>query len=88
MVRFEGRARNDENTATVRHILVAAEQDEGASEPTEDQYAAAKTKAVGLLEQWKSGPATQESFAELAKANSADTGSAADGGLIRSLIHI
>lgn len=36
VVRFEGRARNDENTATVRHILVAAEQDEGASEPTED----------------------------------------------------
>lgn len=67
VVRFEGRARNDENTATVRHILVAAEQDEGASEPTEDQYAAAKTKAEELLEQWKSGPATQESFAELAK---------------------
>ena len=85
VVRFEGRARSDENTATVRHILVAAEQDEGASEPTEDQYAAAKTKAEELLEQWKSGPATQESFAELAKANSADTGSAADGGLITDI---
>ncbi len=85
VVRFESRARNDENTATVRHILVAAEQDEGASEPTEDQYAAAKTKAEELLEQWKSGPATQESFAELAKANSADTGSAADGGLITDI---
>ena len=48
VVRFEGRARNDENTATVRHILVAADQDEGASEPTEDQYAAAKTKAEWL----------------------------------------
>lgn len=85
VVRFEGRARNDENTATVRHILVAAEQDEGASEPTEDQYAAAKTKAEELLDQWKSGPATEESFAELAKANSADTGSAADGGLITDI---
>ena len=85
VVRFEGRARNDENTATVRHILVAADQDEGASEPTEDQYAAAKTKAEELLDQWKSGPATQESFAELAKANSADTGSAADGGLITDI---
>ena len=68
VVRFEGRARNDENTATVRHILVAADQDEGASEPTEDQYAAAKTKAEELLDQWKSGAATEESFAELAKA--------------------
>ena len=85
VVHFEGRARNDENTATVRHILVAADQDEGASEPTEDQYAAAKTKAEELLDQWKSGPATQESFAELAKANSADTGSAADGGLITDI---
>ena len=85
VVRFEGRARNDENTATVRHILVAADQDEGASEPTEDQYAAAKTKAEELLDQWKSGAATQESFAELAKANSADTGSAADGGLITDI---
>lgn len=85
VVRFEGRARNDENTATVRHILVAADQDEGASEPTEDQYAAAKTKAEELLDQWKSGPATEESFAELAKANSADTGSAADGGLITDI---
>ena len=85
VVRFEGRARNDENTATVRHILVAADQDEGASEPTEDQYAAAKTKAEELLDQWKSGPATQDSFAELAKANSADTGSAADGGLITDI---
>lgn len=85
VVRFEGRARNDENTATVRHILVAADQDEGASEPTEDQYAAAKTKAEELLDQWKSGPATEDSFAELAKANSADTGSAADGGLITDI---
>ena len=85
VVRFEGRARNDENTATVRHILVAAEQDEGASDPTEDQYAAAKTKAEELLDQWKSGAATEESFAELAKANSADTGSAADGGLITDI---
>ena len=85
VVRFEGRARNDENTATVRHILVAADQDEGASEPTEDQYAAAKTKAEELLDQWKSGAATEESFAELAKANSADTGSAADGGLVTDI---
>ena len=85
VVRFEGRARNDENTATVRHILVAADQDEGASEPTEDQYAAAKTKAEELLDQWKSGPATEDSFAELAKENSADTGSAADGGLITDI---
>ena len=85
VVRFEGRARNDENTATVRHILVAADQDDGASEPTEDQYAAAKTKAEELLDQWKSGAATEDSFAELAKANSADTGSAADGGLITDI---
>ena len=41
--------------------------------------------AEALLEEWKNGDATEESFAELAKENSADTGSAADGGLIEDI---
>ena len=60
---------------------MAAEQDEDATAPTEEQYEAAKVKAEALLEQWKSGAATEESFAELAKTESADPGSAAEGGL-------
>lgn len=81
VVEFLGRAREDEISGDVRHILVAAEQDEGATVPTEEQYEAAKAKAEELLEQWKSGEATEESFAELAKAESADPGSAEKGGL-------
>ncbi len=85
VVRYEGHARDDSATATVRHILVAAETDDGADQPTDAQYAAAKTKAEDLLEQWKSGDATEDSFAQLATENSADSGSAANGGLISNI---
>ena len=81
VVEYVGRGRDQEISGDVRHILVAAEQDEGATAPTEEQYEAAKVKAEALLEQWKNGAATEESFAELAKAESADPGSAEKGGL-------
>lgn len=82
---FEGRQLDNTPTADVRHILVAAEQDEGASEPTQEQYDAAYTKAEELLEQWKSGEATEDSFAALAQENSADASSASNGGLISNI---
>ncbi len=81
VVEYLGRGRDKEISGDVRHILVAAEQAEGATAPTDEQYEAAKVKAEALLEQWKSGAATEESFAELAKAESADPGSAENGGL-------
>jgi len=82
VVEFVGRGRDEEISGDVRHILVAAEQDEGATAPTEEQYEVAKSKAEGMLEQWKhSDDPTEESFAELATAESADPGSAANGGL-------
>jgi len=81
VVEYVGRGRDEEISGDVRHILVAAEQDEGATAPTDAQYEAAKAKAEALLEQWKNGAATEESFAELAKAESADPGSAENGGL-------
>ena len=85
VVRWEGRERSEEATNSVRHILIAAEQDEDADEPTEEQYAAAKEQAEALLEEWKSGEATEQSFADLAMVNSADSGSAMNGGLIRNI---
>ena len=85
VVLFEGRELDKSPTDTVRHILVAAEQDEGATEPTQEQYDAAQAKAQELLDQWKAGEATEDSFAQLAKENSADPGSAADGGLITDI---
>ena len=42
---------------------------------------AAKQKAEDLLAQWKAGDATEDSFAELANENSADSGSNTNGGL-------
>ena len=85
VVRWESRELDTSNTANIRHILVAAETDAGASEPTEAQYAAAKEKAEALLKSWQEGEATEEAFAELAAANSADSGSAAYGGLMEGI---
>ena len=85
VVRFEGRALDKSNTANIRHILVGAEVSKDAKEPTEEQYAAAKAEAEKLLESWKSGPATEESFAALAAEKSADQGSASNGGLIAGI---
>ena len=42
--------------------------------------AEAAQKAQDILDEWKAGDATEDSFAELAKENSAD-GSASEGGL-------
>lgn len=85
VVRFENRALDDAPSRNVRHILIAAETDEGASEPTQAQYEAAKVKAEELLAQWEAGEATEDSFAALAQENSADTSSAANGGLISNV---
>lgn len=85
IVAFHDRHRDDTPTATVRHMLIAAEVDEDATTPTEEQYAAAKEKAEQLLAQWNTEGATEEQFAELAKEHSADKGSAEDGGLISNI---
>lgn len=55
-----------------RHILIAADKDASA-----DARAKAKARAEALLAEVRKAPA---SFAELAKKNSADTGSAPQGG--------
>ena len=58
---------------TAQHILIGAKSD-----ATDEEKAAAKAKAEELIKQLKDGA----DFAELAKANSADTGTAAKGGQI------
>ena len=58
---------------TAQHILIAAKSD-----ATDEEKAAAKAKAEELIQKLKDGA----DFAELAKANSADTGTAAKGGQI------
>lgn len=81
LIQVAKRGRSEEITADIRHVFVAAEKDEGAAQPTEEQYAAAKEKAQKLLDDWKAGGATEEKFAEMAQKESDDTASTAAGGL-------
>ena len=71
--------RYEEKTVNVRHILIKAAED--AAQSVRDD---AKAKAEDILEQWKAGEATEESFAELAKAHSED-GNASEGGLYENV---
>ena len=67
----------------VRHILIAPEgnEDEGGTVITEDQWNACRDKAQALLDEWKAGEATEDSFAALANIHSEDPGSQSAGGL-------
>ncbi len=75
-------------TVNVRHILIAPETDDdkSATDATEDQWKAAYSKAEEILNSWKSGDATEDSFAALAKEKTEDTGSKDNGGLYEAVI--
>ncbi len=87
VVVFENVSRPEYKTVNVRHILAIANTD--ALDTTSETYEAdsqkiwdaAKVKADDILNEWKSGEATAESFAALAIEKSDDGGSAANGGL-------
>ncbi len=64
---------NEDTTVNVRHILLTKE---GLG--SDD---AAKKKAEEVLDEWKKGAATADSFAELAKKYTEDPGSKETGGL-------
>ena len=73
--------------SSVRHILIApeTEEDTQTTEYTQEQLDACKAKAEALLQQWKDGEATEESFVALVSENTADTASAATGGLYENI---
>lgn len=74
----------DYKEVNVRHILIkAVASDDGTY--SDEAKATAKQKAEDLLAQWKAGAATEDSFSELAKANSEDTGSSSNGGLYENV---
>lgn len=89
VVMFESSTDNVKPMANVRHLLVAFEggtkDSNGKTTYSDEEKAAAKAKAEELLEQWKSGDATEDSFAELVKNNTADTASASTGGLYENI---
>jgi len=78
VIYYIGRNDNSYNTVNVRNILISVENS------SEDADKAAKEKAEALLKVWQNGEATEDSFAELAKTNSADN-NAAEGGLCKNV---
>ena len=83
-VYYISRERADYKTVNVRHILIKAVASEDGTY-TDEAKATAEKKAEDLLAQWKAGDATEDSFAEIAKANSEDTGSNTKGGLYENV---
>ena len=88
---FGERFLREDKTMDVRHILFMTEtgeltsEDEGYEAEQAELKAAAKAKADAMLEEWKAGEATEESFAALATANTEDTGSMYTGGLYENV---
>lgn len=74
----------DYKTVNVRHILIKAVAGTDGTY-SDEAKATAKKKAEALLAEWSAGAATQDSFAELATANTEDTGSSATGGLYENV---
>lgn len=68
--------RDETVTKSVRHILIGVDDVEDT-----EAMATAKAEAEALLEQWKTGEATESSFAALVADNTDDSGSAETGGL-------
>lgn len=85
VVLFDGSTDNTFPLVNVRHILLPYEggtaDENGNKTYTDEEKAAAKTKAEELLAQFTSGEATEDAFAALAKENSTDGGSKENGGL-------
>ena len=73
--------------SSVRHILVCPVAEEGSEETsfTEQQWKDCLTKAEGILQEWKDGDATEESFAALVATYTEDPGSKETGGLYEDI---
>ena len=91
VVYYTGSNDNTFPLANVRHILITpehsheeGEEHEAGETYSEEELAAAKAVAEETLNEWKSGAATEESFAELANAKSAD-GDGTTGGLYENV---
>lgn len=68
---------SEKPTVDVRHILITPD--------TEGDEYKADQKATEIYDQWRSGEATEDTFAELAVKHTEDTGSASTGGLYQAV---
>ena len=88
VVLFQDKDENLRKLANVRHLLVQFEGGTTASDGTKTysdaEKAKAKAEAEKLLQEWKDGAATEESFIELVKKHS-DDGSKEEGGLFEDI---
>lgn len=89
IVIFNGKNTNDSKMGDVRHLLVkfsggTTDEETGDTVYSDEEKAAAKTKAQGYLDQWKAGAANEEYFIELVKEHSEDT-YLDDGGLYENI---
>ena len=88
VVLFQHRDENLRPLANVRHLLVKFEGGKadanGNMTYTDAEKATAKAEAEKLLQEWKDGAATEESFIELVKKHS-DDGSKEEGGLFEDI---
>lgn len=85
VVLFQSRAVNDYNTVSVRHILIQPTDSDDDSSISDEEKATAETSINEIYDEWKSGDATEESFAALANEKSEDTGSNTNGGLYENI---
>ncbi len=76
---FLSRSADAKTRVNARHILIMADE----TTATEEEIAAAKAKAEGILAQYTAGDRTEDAFAELAKTNSEDNAEA--GGLYEGI---
>lgn len=72
-------------TIDVRHILISptggTKDENGNVTYSDEEWAAAEAQAQEILDTWKQGDMTAESFADLANVHSVDPGSNTNGGL-------
>lgn len=74
--------KEDGNLSNVRHILIVPKsEEEDATTFTDAQWAAALASCEAILNEWKAGEATEESFTQLAIAKSEDPGVTTNSGL-------
>lgn len=86
VVMYTGKNDNETDLVNVRHILVGFSGDQNEDGTyTDEAKEAARTSAEEILAEWKSGDATEDSFAELANSKSTDTGSNTNGGLYENV---
>ena len=73
----------------VRHILITPEggtlNEDGSTTYTDAEWDACQKEAQAILDQWKSGEATEESFGKLAGEKTDDPGSKETGGLYENI---